>query len=82
MRFVIEHHDVEWVGEPCGERLDLRAARHPRAEQLLVVGEIERDLMPARRQAVRELEHAAYSAVSPQVRFDDAEAQTGHGGEA
>ena len=76
LRFVIEQHDVELVAEPGRERLHRRVALHPRAAELDAVGQVEGDVVPARDEPVRELDHAPDTAEALQMRLDETETQT------
>src|SRR5207247_1141674 len=76
LRFVVEHDDVEPVAEPCRDRLHDGIALHPRAARLDAVGKVEGDRVPARDQAVRELDHAPDPAEALEMRLDEAETQT------
>ena len=79
LRLVVEQHDVELVVEPGADRLHRGVTAHPRAEQLLVLRQVERHLVAACDEAVAELDHAADAAEPAQMRFDEAETHSGHG---
>ena len=80
LRLVVEQHDVELVAEARGEGLDGGVAPHPRAPEILVVGQVEGDVVAPADQPVRELDHAPDAAEALEMRLDEAEAHDGLAG--